>query len=116
MDTIFIEDLTVIGKHGVMEHEWSEEQRFLVDISINFDTRASGVSDNLKESVDYVRLCKIAQKVIQGRSVYLVEKLASLIADEILEDKRIQKVTISIRKPSVLPSGVPGVTIVREQG
>lgn len=116
MDTIFVENLQVIGKHGVLGHEWSHEQRFLVDIKVDTDTTLASKTDDLNESINYVELCAVAQRVIQGDSVYLIEKLAAQIAEEILSNNRVESVTVTIRKPSVLPNGVPGVTIVRMRG
>ena len=115
MDTIFVKDLAITGKHGVMGHEWSHEQSFLVDMVVWFDTRKSSQSDKLSDSINYAHLCTIAKDVIEGQSVYLIETLASLIVEGILKDSRIEKVKVAIRKPSVLPSGVPGVSIVRKQ-
>ena len=116
MDFIFVENLSITGKHGVLGHEWSHEQQFLVDIKVAFDTKKSAASDKLEDSVDYAKLCSIAKQVIEGESVYLVEKLAGMIAEEILKDNRIESAEVTIRKPTVLPSGVPGVTVVRKQG
>ena len=115
MDKIFVENLVVIGKHGVMKHEWSHEQRFLVDIVTEFDVSVGAKTDDLADTLNYVHLCDIARKTIEGASVYLIEKLAVSIAEQILEDKRVAEVTVTIRKPTVLPSGVPGVTITRKQ-
>jgi dihydroneopterin aldolase len=115
MDKIFVEKLAIVGKHGVAGHEWSHEQRFVVDIIAYTDTKKAALSDKLFDSLNYTHFCDIARQTIEGESVYLIEKLAALIAGRILEDKRIQKVEVTIRKPSVLPSGVPGVTIERKQ-
>ncbi len=113
MDKIFVENLIVIGKHGVMQHEQSFQQKFLVDITAYFDASKCAQTDKLDDTLNYVYFCDIAKQVIEGKSVYLIEKLASLIANKILEDKRVKRVEVSLRKPSVLPSGVPGVTIIR---
>lgn len=115
MDKIFVEDLVVIGKHGVMEHEWSHDQKFLVDIIAEFDASKGAKTDKLADTLDYVHLCDIARSTIEGTSVYLIERLATSIARQILEDKRVSEVRVTIRKPTVLPSGVPGVTITRKQ-
>ena len=114
MNSIFVENLVVVGKHGVMQHEWSHEQQFLVDMVAEADKLSGTTTDKLEDTIDYVRLCSIAREMIEGKSVYLIEKLAENIARKILEDKKIKKVTVTIKKPSVLPSGVPGVTISRE--
>lgn len=117
MDKIFIENLHISGRHGVLDHERSYEQKFLVDISANFDTRPGAKSDKLVDTLDYAKLRDIARDTVKSQSsVYLIEKLADTIAHEILtKDARIRSVTITIRKPSIFPTGVPGVTITRAQ-
>ncbi len=114
MDRIFIEKLHIIGRHGVLNHERTYEQKFLVDISADFDTRKSSESDKLEDTLDYGKIRDIACDVFQTQSVYLIEKLAHTIAGRILaEENRITSITLTIRKPSIFPSGIPGVTIVR---
>lgn len=113
MDRVFIEGLSVAGKHGVHDDERRGEQEFVLDISATFDTRKAAETDNIGDTIDYVRFRDIAREVIGSETHYLIERIAQKIADRILEDARISEVTIMIRKPTVLPSGVPGVTIVR---
>ena len=115
MDTVFVENLEIIGTHGVLPHERKFEQKFLLDIRASFDTAQSAASDRLEDTLDYVRFCRIARDVIDSKPVFLIEKLASAIAERILEDARIAEVSVTIRKPAVLPSGVPGVTLTRHQ-
>lgn len=115
MDIVFVENLEVIGTHGVLEHERKFEQKFLLDITATFDATAPATSDKLADTLDYVNFCRIARETIEAKPVYLIEKLALTIINRILEDKRISSVSVTIRKPSVLASGVPGVTITRSR-
>lgn len=115
MDTVFLSNFSVLGKHGVMERERRVEQEFVLDISAEVDVRPSAESDKLEDTVDYVRFRDIASDVITRESHYLIEKVAERIAARIMGDRRIKRVSVTIRKPAVLPSGVPGITIVREQ-
>ena len=113
MDRVFIEGLSLAGKHGVGEHERKVEQEFVFDISAVFNARPAAASDNLKDTVDYMRFREIAREVVSGVPHFLIEKIAGDIAQRILEDKRITEVTVTIRKPAVLPDAVPGITILR---
>jgi dihydroneopterin aldolase len=113
MDTIFVENLEIIGTHGVLDHERQFEQKFALDIRAAFDASAAGASDDLSDTLDYVAFCRVAREAIEAKPVYLIEKLALTIANRILEDARISSVSVTIRKPSVLASGVPGVTLTR---
>lgn len=115
MDRIFIENLRIVGVHGVYEQERRVEQEFLIDISAECETQQSGVSDKLQDTVDYGVFRDIAREVVEGTSRYLVEKLAHDIASRILKDGRVQSVTVTIRKPAVFPSGVPGVTVTKRR-
>ncbi len=113
MDTVFVHGLSVRGKHGVHARERQEEQEFLFDIEADFDTTVASQSDDLADTVNYSRFVAITERIVSGDSYFLIEKLAGTIAGEILEDKRITTVKITVRKPSVLKSGIPGVTIIR---
>lgn len=115
MDTIFVENLEIIGRHGVNDHERKFEQKFLLDIRATFDAAAAAASDNLDDTLNYVNFCRIARETIEAKPVYLIEKLALTIINRILEDARITSVSVTIRKPSVLASGVPGVTLTRSR-
>jgi len=113
MDTVFVRDLSVRGTHGVEEHERHTEQEFLIDIDAEFDSAPSAKSDQLKDTVDYMEFVAIATKIIESNSFFLIEKLAEYIAQDILLDPRIGRVTVTVKKPAVLESGVPGISITR---
>ncbi len=115
MDRIFIEGLALRGKHGVHHKEREEEQGFLINISAEVDTRPAAESDNLADAADYKKFYDIARNAVEKDSFYLIERLADTIARRILEDARIIRVEVTIRKPEALPSGIAGVTIARKR-
>ena len=93
--------------------EWEKEQEFIIDIAVDVDLRKSARSDDIADTVDWASLYKIAKEVIDGPTMYLIERIAETIATRILENERIQSTTISVRKNEILENGVPGVTITR---
>src|SRR5436305_1213362 len=113
MDYIFIEGLKVNGKHGVMEHERKVEQEFEISAKIEVDTAKAAQSDDLADALDYAPIKEKITEIIQTNSFYLIERLADTLCAEILKDKRITKVELTIRKTAVWDNGVPGITIVR---
>lgn len=115
MDTVFIRDFRVRGKHGVAEHERQNEQDFIFDIEASCDTKKAAASDELSDTVDYIRFVDIIRQKVSEHSFYLIERLGQTIADEILTDARISHLRITVRKPSVLESGEAGITIERKQ-
>jgi dihydroneopterin aldolase len=115
MDTLFIEHLSLRGKHGVHEDERSRDQEFLIDIKAHIDTRDAAASDDLADTVDWVLFHDIARDTVEGESYRLIERLAEIMAQRILEFKRVASVEITIRKKEILEGGLPGVTIVRSR-
>ena len=113
-DRVFIESLRLSGKHGVAEHERTTTvQEFVLDITANLDIRVAAGSDDIADTVDYMRFCEIAKDVISTNSFHLIERVAQTIVDRIFEDVRITSVSIAIKKPNLLDSGVPGISITR---
>ena len=111
---VFIEGLRLSGKHGVAEHERTTTvQEFVLDIAAELDMGPAAKSDYIADTVDYMRFCEIAKDVISNNSFSLIERVAETIADRILEDARITRVSIKITKPNLLDNGVPGISITR---
>lgn len=115
MDFVFLEGLSIKGRHGVQERERQVEQEFLLDIKASFDASKSAKTDKLADTIDYGRFRDIAHEVISNNSFYLIEKIVSLIAQKILEDAKITSVEVTIRKPAVYGDCVPGISITRSR-
>ncbi|MFA7309910.1 MAG: dihydroneopterin aldolase [Candidatus Paceibacterota bacterium] len=115
MDTIFIKDLSVRGKHGVYDEERTREQEFLIDIAMDVDTRKAGESDDIEDTVNYGGVRKIAKDIVEDLSFRLLEKMAHTIATEALKDIRIKRISVTVRKTEMYGDCTPGVTVIREQ-
>lgn len=114
MDYLTIDGLTVRGAHGYYEAERQKEQSFLVSLTVGLHLRTPGQSDSLTDTIDYDSLKRIVDEVFAKETRYLVESLAETIAERILAETRALEVTISLQKPEVWESGIPGVTITRK--
>ena len=113
-DKVFIRDLSLRGKHGVYEWEWEKPREFIFDITADFDISKAAKSDKLEDTVCWTYLHKIAKEVIDGPTIFLIERIADTVAQRILEgEERVAAVTVTIRKNEILEEGVPGVTITR---
>ena len=113
MDYIFIEGLRVAGKHGGGEAERKVEQEFEIWAKMAVDTAQAASSDKLEDALDYAPIRDTIVKIIQTNSFYLIEKLADTLCTEILKDKKIHQVELTIKKVAIWTDGVPGVTITR---
>ena len=117
-DTISITGLRLTGFHGVFEHEKTDGQVFVVDLTIELNTQEAGHSDDLADTLDYSVIVDEVANRVTGKSVDLIETLAEDIALIVLSHPRPQAVTVTVHKPDA-PVGHPvsdiAVTIRRER-
>ena len=92
--------IKAFGYHGVLPHEATEGQDFIVDLLITLDLRAVSLSDDLQETINYADLAQIAHNNIVGERVQLIERLAGRIAEEISSAySQITSVSVTVHKP-----------------
>lgn len=114
---IEVSGITARGFHGVFPEEKRDGQEFVVDIVLEADLSAAGVSDDLADTVNYAEMAALVVARIEGPSVDLIERLAALIAADILAAPAsrmlVDAVTVTVHKPQA-PVGVPfGDVVVR---
>lgn len=117
-DRIVLRGLYAHGRHGVLPVERRDGQTFVVDVSVELDTRAAADTDDLSATVDYGELARQVVSLVQGEPVDLLETLASRLAAHVLDDPKVLAVEVTVHKPQA-PVGVPledvAVTIRRER-
>lgn len=114
MDTVFIENYTVVAKHGYYKEEHEKEQRFIVSIHAHTDTKDAGKSDDLKQTLNYEYLRMYIYEVLAQSPHDLVESLAEEIATKVLTHD-VTSVDVKIEKPDVWGDCVVGVKIIRQK-
>ena len=102
MDKILIKDLLIRCILGVNDNERREKQDVLINIVLFADLRPSGHSDCLKDSVDYRAIKKQVVAMVETSQFCLVEALAEHIAELCLRHPRVQRVQVTVEKPSAL--------------
>jgi 7,8-dihydroneopterin aldolase/epimerase/oxygenase len=100
VDRITVTGIETFGHHGVLAHEREFGQRFVVDIALEVDLSAAGVSDDLADTVDYGALAGDVAAIVGGEPVDLIETVAARIADLGLADPRVQAVEVTVHKPA----------------
>ena len=98
MSKITIVDLEVFYCVGVPDEERAQPQRLLVTIDMTYDLSSAAVSDRVTKTIDYF---EVAQKVIkfgEGRNWKLIEKVATDIADFVLNEFHPDAVTVQVKK------------------
>ncbi len=111
MTVVYIKDLVVMGRHGIHDWEKKNPQRFRFNLELTVDTAPAAVSDKLADTVDYAELRRIIVESTENDSYNLLERLAQVIVDRVLDDKRVRKLALAIDKPDTFESGTPGVKV-----
>jgi dihydroneopterin aldolase len=105
-DRISLTGLQVFARHGVLEHEATQGQTFIVDLVLDVDLTEAGASDRLDSTVDYGSLAKRVHDLVAGERWDLIERVAERIAEVVLTDERCQGVEVTVHKPDA-PIAVP---------
>lgn len=100
-DSIRINGIKAFGYHGVFAEETKNGQDFLVDVELILDLEKASISDDLADTVDYGAICDLVIAAISGKPFKLIEKLAGVIADEILASQGLVEIAlVTVHKPS----------------
>jgi dihydroneopterin aldolase len=100
MDKIILTGISAVGFHGVHDFERKKGQSFSVDVEIGLDLLMAGKSDELNQTIDYSLVVAIVIKILTGPPVNLIEKLAELISEDILNNfMQTKSVSVVIHKP-----------------
>jgi D-erythro-7,8-dihydroneopterin triphosphate epimerase len=102
MATIRITDLRLRAIIGIHDWEREHKQDVIINITMEFDALKSIRSDAIKDTVDYKVITKRVIREVEASDFQLLEKLAKLVLDIIMEDPRVQEATVRVDKPFAL--------------
>ncbi len=104
---IRIKNAVFYAYHGAMKEEQSIGGRYEADVELYTDFSKASETDNLNYTINYHDVYKFINKIINEKKYYLIETIAMVIADDLLQDyPTLQKVSIKIRKSNVPIGGV----------
>jgi dihydroneopterin aldolase/2-amino-4-hydroxy-6-hydroxymethyldihydropteridine diphosphokinase len=100
MDKIYINNLELIGTHGVFQEEKNLGQKFIISVEMETATRKAGKTGDLSESTHYGYVADDIEKLFTSKSNDLIETCAEEIAEMILKKyPLIAGVKVIIKKP-----------------
>jgi dihydroneopterin aldolase len=102
---IEIVGLEVFAHHGVHDFERRDGQPFLFDIRLEGPSESQR-SDRLEDTLDYGAVCDRVVELAGGGPYNLIERLAGVIADDLLERFSASAVSVTVHKPNA-PIGHP---------
>jgi FolB domain-containing protein len=116
MDQIFISDLVARGIIGLNDWEREKPQEILINIVLFGDISRAGISDDIKDSINYRTIAKKVIAHAETAQRLTVEALATDLVTLCLEEPGVQKVRMRVEKPGAVRfSRSVGVEIEREK-
>jgi len=100
MGLITVEGIRVFAYHGHLPEEAVLGGHFIVNVWVEADTSEVEKTDDLNDTVDYVKIIEIVKQQMAIRS-NMIEHPAKRIVDAILPLHTVQQVTVEVEK--VLP-------------
>ena len=116
MGIIKLKNIRTFSYHGCLIEEGKIGSDYSVDLEVKTDLRKSSLSDDLKDTVDYVLLNKIVEEEMAIRS-HLLEHVAHRIISRIFSEvPSISRITLGVSKLNPPIGGdVEAVTIEMEE-
>tara|TARA_B110000196_G_C20715263_1_gene461617 strand:- start:219 stop:572 length:354 start_codon:yes stop_codon:yes gene_type:complete len=97
MGLITVEGIRVFAFHGHLPEEKKLGGHFIINVWIEADTSEVEKTDDLNDTVDYVKIIEIVKEQMAIRSD-MIEVPAKRIVDAILPLNKVQKVTVEVEK------------------
>lgn len=97
-EAIEVRGLRVLGTHGALDEEQRRPQAFEIDLVVETQLLAAARSDDARDAVDYGPIVVSVRDVVATTHFQLLEALADAVATSVLADRRIDAVTVCVRK------------------
>ncbi len=117
-DRIELRGIELLVFCGVLDEEQARKQPFTFDIDIYLDLAPAAAADDLELTVNYGATIELISSTLGSERYFLLERMATRVADLVLTDPNAVSVTVTARKvrppvPSILAS--TGVRIHRSR-
>ena len=105
---INIIDIPCYCSIGTASEEKKMGQKLIVDIAIEIDSTKVSKTDSVSDTVSYVDIYDIVQKVGQSKSFSVIESLVEELASNILQLPLIILAKVKVYKPHIPYKGFHG--------
>lgn len=115
--TIEISGLSIFTHHGVSKAEQEVGQRLVFDLRLDVGSCDATLTDLVEDTVDYASVCQEVALAAQQRSYRTLERLATAVADRLLDRFETRGVWVKVAKPEPpipLPVDEVSVEVYRE--
>jgi dihydroneopterin aldolase len=97
MGLISVEGIRVFAYHGHLPEEAVLGGHFIVNVWVNADTSKVEQTDDLNDTVDYVKIIEVVKEQMVLRA-NMIEVPAKRIVNTILTLNKVQKVKVEVEK------------------
>ncbi len=102
MTIIRITNLRVKTIIGIHPHERKKKTKLIVNVTLDYDASKAATSDSINDAINYSTLNKSIISLIEKSNYFLIERLASVILELIMKDKRVRQANVRVDKPKIL--------------
>jgi dihydroneopterin aldolase len=107
MDTLRLKGLQFFGRHGTEEWEKTIGRRFSVDVELMTDLTRAGLTDHLRNALDYRVVYARAKAVVENQSHNLIERVAWCVMAEMFKAfPVVSEVHVHVSKPEAPIGGL----------
>ena len=106
-NVVRIKNAIFYAYHGALKEEQFIGGKFEADVEMYFDFSEATANDDLAKTLNYDEVYKFINQIIHGKKYYLIETLATVIAENLLKTYPIlEKVIVKVRKNNVPVGGI----------
>ena len=110
---LFVRNLVLPCSIGVHRHEQDAPQRVRVTVELDMESSFNPESDSIGTVLSYDHVVAAVRRIIDVGHINLVETLADRIAENCLEDSRVEKAKVIVEKLDILDGeAIVGTEIV----
>ena len=115
MDLIFIDDLRLSTRVGIYPREQALPQTIEMSLRIGHSADRAGLSDNIRDTIDYAAVVDRLHRELATRHFNLLERLADYVATLLIEDFGAVWVRVTVAKLGIMRD-VRRVGVIIERG
>ena len=98
MGKIILENMEFHARHGVLHHEKSFGNTFIVNLEMDVDITKAGLTDRLEDTLNYQEVYDFIKQMMDIPSELLEHIAHNMAAKLMIQFETIQKLTLKITK------------------
>ena len=99
---VLIKELILNLRLGYYDFEKAKPQKVKFSLEVDYRDKKPTNDKDLKSIVNYDKLVKLIKKLVKNKHYNFLETLAEDVFDELLKDRRIDKITLQIEKLEII--------------